>query len=58
MIYTTKQAQDSSNTVLSLFRSFLTCTGFCLCKMNGSMFPKKIHLALDESMIEIPPRKR
>lgn len=57
MIYTIKPARDSMNTILSLFRSFLTCSGFGPCKMNGSMFSKKIHSALDESMIEIPPKK-
>lgn len=42
MIYTTKPAQDSINTTLSLLRSFLTCLSFGLCKMNGRMFSKKL----------------
>jgi len=42
MVYTTKPAQDSFNTVLSLFRSFHTYSGFGLCETNGRMFLKNI----------------
>lgn len=42
IIYTIKPAQDSINTTLSLLRSFLTCSRFGLCKINESMFSKKL----------------
>lgn len=57
MICTNKSAQDSINTTLSLFTSFLTCSGFGLCKINGNAFSKK-SLALDGSIIEHTQKKR
>lgn len=57
MICTNKSAQDSINTTLSLFTSFLTCSGFGLCKINGNVFSKK-SLALDGSIIEHTHKKK
>lgn len=38
IIYISTPAQDSTNNTLAVFRLFLTCSAFGLCKIGGTMF--------------------